>query len=165
MGNPVKTPSRILENIQDLAHDVQILANILSIHCPQYPDPHQYPLNSLRRTNHYDEQIIVIGFNSWCRCPTHNKNEDGATNSVHMTGGACDLRFYRRLGKSLILIKPEIVCRIAYKLNEFRITSFGGIGCYHNRTHLDIRKKKRVIWVKTKSGDYVYGVNFTNVVF
>lgn len=142
MGDPLKTPPRILENIFNLAHEVQILTNILSLN--------------------YSEHIIVVLFNSWCRCPSHNAAEGGVKNSVHLTGGATDARFFRRVGKSRIPINPRIVCRLAYKLTEYSITRFGGIGRYPNRTHLDIRKKPRVFWRKDNSG-YTYGVNFQEI--
>ena len=139
MGWPDTTNPRILQNIFDLAHDIQILANILSLM--------------------HDDQAIKIAFNSWCRCPVHNKNEGGAKNSMHMTGGAADARFFRMVAGARAQIKPRVVCHVAYMLTQYRITNFQGNGLYPGRSHLDIRKKNGLTWIK-RGADYNYGVKF-----
>jgi hypothetical protein len=125
----------------------------------------QILINHLQVSLEFPQAIkIYAQFNSWCRCVRHNKKEGGAKNSIHKTGGAVDLVLY--YGKPRIYIRPKVICRAALLLNEPKITAFGGIGCYHNRVHLDIREGTMVTWFKRQTKypngtRYTYNVDFT----
>lgn len=141
--NPTIDKEHINFSILQLANDIQRLADILSLI--------------------YQEAKIRIKFTSWCRCPSHNAKTPGAAkNSLHKTGGATDNKWQRLDNDRWMEIPPSTVVRIALKLTQAKITNFGGIGCYHNRVHFDIRSGDTVTWVKDGSG-YRYGVDFTEL--
>lgn len=82
----------------------------------------------------YDEIYIVI--KSGNRCPLHNFNENGSHLSKHMYYIACDFKiFITRTGKQ---VPPTLI----YKILDLEFPKKYGLGLYHNRNHLDIRKKK-----------------------
>lgn len=64
--------------------------------------------------------------NSGYRCPIHNKNVGGATNSQHLKGTAADVRSTK--------MNPGQVYNYADK-----IFSNGGVGKYNTFTHVDVR--------------------------
>ena len=66
--------------------------------------------------------------NSGYRCPTHNKNINGAKNSQHIQGRAADIRATN--------MTPNIVATYAEQVG------FDGIGKYQNFTHVDVRGYK-----------------------
>jgi uncharacterized protein YcbK (DUF882 family) len=69
-----------------------------------------------------------IYINSGYRCPTHNKVVGGSKHSYHMKGMAVDIR-------SEVVTPRELVCYAR------QIPALRGIGLYHNRIHVDIRRK------------------------
>lgn len=75
-------------------------------------------------------EIVGVPFtpNSAYRCPIHNRNVGGATNSMHPTGGAYDIPISARLTREMIHAAAKKV-------------GFNGIGDYANFVHVDNRKK------------------------
>lgn len=69
--------------------------------------------------------------NSGLRCPTHNKNEGGVSNSQHVYGTACDL------GKPDGVTPAEMA-----EIAEDVMGNTGGIGIYSWGIHIDSRKTK-----------------------
>jgi len=84
--------------------------------------------------------VITSGF----RCPAHNRKKKGASNSLHLSGRAADVRI------------PGLSIRemldLAVQVADFR---HGGIGVYpaEGIIHVDVRGKK-ARWARVK-GRYV----------
>lgn len=76
------------------------------------------------------EPLVVT---SGCRCATHNKNEGGAKNSVHMTGKAADVRFQSN-SKTLVSALHQILLE--------KYPDKYGIASANSFTHIDVRAKK-----------------------
>lgn len=74
---------------------------------------------------HFNQPIFIT---SGYRCPTHNANVGGASNSYHRKGQACD--FY------VNGVSPAEVCKYAESIG------IKGIGIYDNFTHIDTRDYK-----------------------
>ena len=72
-----------------------------------------------------------LGVNSGLRCPTHNKNVGGVSNSQHVYGTAVDL------GKPSG-VTPAEMAAVAEKV----MGNTGGIGVYSWGIHIDTRKTK-----------------------
>lgn len=72
-----------------------------------------------------------LGVNSGLRCPTHNKNEGGVSNSQHLYGTAVDL------GKPSGVTPAEMAA-----VAEAVMGNTGGIGIYSWGIHIDSRKTK-----------------------
>lgn len=93
------------------------------------PDPTMPPaalfeaLEDIR--SHFGDRIITI--NSGYRSPEWNKKVDGAYNSRHLTGDACDF--------TVRDVDPYDVYRYAHEL----IGNRGGVGRYDSFTHIDLR--------------------------
>jgi len=71
------------------------------------------------------KQTGALIINSGYRCPTHNKNVGGITNSEHLKGNAADV--------NAPSMKPDKVHSIADK-----VFSNGGVGKYRTFTHVDV---------------------------
>jgi len=69
------------------------------------------------------KQTGALIINSGYRCPTHNKNVGGITNSEHLKGNAADLNATN--------MHPRDVYNIADKM-------FNGVGKYNTFTHVDV---------------------------
>lgn len=72
----------------------------------------------------------TVSINSGYRCPTHNKNVGGATNSQHLEGNATD--FF------ISGVSPAAV----YEYCDGLIGDSGGVGKYSGFTHIDNRGYK-----------------------
>lgn len=71
----------------------------------------------------------VVTVTSGYRCPTHNRNVGGASQSRHMQGQAADL--------VVAGVSPAQVAQVAERVG------FGGVGRYSNFTHVDIGPTRR----------------------
>lgn len=76
---------------------------------------------------HFGKRVTV---NSAYRTPSHNKSQNGATNSQHLYGLAADILVS---GAS-----PKAVAQYV----ETLLPNSGGIGIYKNFTHVDVRSTK-----------------------
>ena len=76
--------------------------------------------------NHFNEPIII---NSGYRTPTWNTRVGGAKNSYHMKGMAADIRVKN--------VSPKEVAKYA---SEY-MKNHGGVICYTNFVHVDVREK------------------------
>ena len=150
---PGQVDDDTIQNIYLLAQNIQILVNHLQVFI-------DFP-NYIK---------IYVKINSWCRCPVHNENEGGSSNSIHKTGGAADIKLSWVYRGQRIYLRPQLICRAALMLNEPKITTFNGIGCYVNRVHLDVRPSDMVTWyyksynVGLNNSRDQYGVDFTEEV-
>lgn len=77
------------------------------------------------------EEPLVI--NSGCRCATHNKNEGGATSSLHMLGKAVDIRFNYKSKTPLSTLFDILISKYPDKY---------GIATEGSFVHLDVRPTK-----------------------
>ena len=75
---------------------------------------------------HFDAPVAI---NSGYRCPTHNKNVGGATQSQHLLGKAADV--------VVTGVSPAEVYAWGHTNNPN-----GGVGKYNSFTHLDVRSGK-----------------------
>lgn len=96
--------------------------------------------------NYFDKPLRI---NSGYRCPSHNSRVGGSSKSVHMNGGAADIRVEG--------VSPIEVARYAEYLGML------GIGVYNSFTHVDTRQSK-YFWydggqsnVKTFGGQDKFG--------
>lgn len=71
-----------------------------------------------------------LSINSGYRCPTHNRNVGGASNSQHLKGTAADIRSSR--------MSPNQV-----HAHANRVFKSGGVGKYRTFTHVDVRQGRR----------------------
>jgi len=71
---------------------------------------------------HYNQPVTI---NSGYRCPTHNANVGGATNSQHLLGTAAD-----------IVVKNVSPSKVYADLDPYHD---GGLGKYGTFTHIDVR--------------------------
>ena len=78
-----------------------------------------------------DCKVIITGPN---RCPTHNKANGGAPNSQHLYGKAADHKLY--------VNGDQIDPREVYDYYDKTYPRSHGVGLYHNRVHVDVRKTK-----------------------
>lgn len=76
--------------------------------------------------NHFNEPVII---NSGYRTPTWNTKVGGAKNSYHMKGMAADIR-----------VKNVSQKEIAKFASEY-MKNHGGVICYTNFVHVDVREK------------------------
>lgn len=76
--------------------------------------------------NHFNEPVII---NSGYRTPTWNTRVGGAKNSYHVKGMAADIRVKN--------VSPEKVAKFA---SEY-MKNHGGVICYTNFVHVDVREK------------------------
>ena len=76
---------------------------------------------------HFGKPVII---NSGNRCPTHNKNVGGATNSYHVRGRAADI-----VVKG---VSPDIV----HAYLDGKYPTQYGLGKYKTFTHIDRRSTK-----------------------
>ena len=74
---------------------------------------------------------VPLNVNSGIRCPQHNANVGGVSNSQHVFGTACDLG-------APAGISPEKMARVAEEV----IGNTGGIGIYDWGIHIDSRSTK-----------------------
>lgn len=74
---------------------------------------------------------VPLNVNSGIRCPQHNANVGGVSNSQHVLGTACDLG-------APAGITPEKMARVAEEV----IGNTGGIGIYDWGIHIDSRSTK-----------------------
>lgn len=101
-------------------------------HCGELPKG-KYPPKALLE---YLETIRTrfggrpVNINSGYRCPTHNRNVGGATNSYHMKGMAADFWIKG--------VSHDEVQEYAMRL----LGNGGGVGRYNNFTHIDVRENK-----------------------
>jgi uncharacterized protein YcbK (DUF882 family) len=125
-----KTPTRIREYRR--GQDVQLSKNFhlreFECKCGKCPTTlidihHVKDLQKLR-----DELGVPIRISSGCRCPSHNMNEGGVSDSQHLKGTATDI--------DVPGVKPSRVAAAAEKIG------FNGIGRYKTFTHIDSRKEK-----------------------
>lgn len=98
-------------------------------HCgeihPSDPTPPQEVLDWLEDIRaHFGGPVNV---NSGYRCPTHNANVGGATNSYHMKGMAVDFWL------------PHVSPSEVYAYADQIVGSKGGVGKYDSFTHIDNR--------------------------
>ena len=82
-----------------------------------------------------------IKITSAYRCPSHNKEIGGVSNSQHILGKASDIQVSDS--------SPEAIYQVIDTLAEYGHVLQGGLGLYNTFTHYDIRKT-RVRWDKTK---------------
>ena len=94
-------------------------------HCGQLPPNGMDPrlISTLQRIRDYTGQPVTI--NSGYRCPTHNRNVGGATNSQHLLGAAADFTV-RGMSPSEVYAKLDPLWD-------------GGLGRYNTFTHIDTR--------------------------
>ena len=95
-------------------------------HCGQLPSSGMDPelidlLENIR--SHFGDKPVTI--NSGYRCPTHNADIGGATNSQHLYGTAADI--------VVSGVKPSEVYGWLDPWHE------GGLGSYDTFTHVDVR--------------------------
>lgn len=83
-------------------------------------------LEDLRQ--HFGGQPVKI--NSGCRCPVHNRHEDGVDGSYHIPGKGSDIEVRK--------IHDDFVADYLEK----KYPNKYGIGRYVGRTHIDCRSKK-----------------------
>lgn len=76
--------------------------------------------------NHFNEPVII---NSGYRTPTWNTRVGGAKNSYHVKGMAADIRVKN--------VSPKEVAKFA---SEY-MKNHGGVICYTNFVHVDVREK------------------------
>lgn len=76
--------------------------------------------------NHFNEPVII---NSGYRTPTWNTRVGGAKNSYHVKGMAADIRVKN--------VSPKEVAKFA---SEY-MKDHGGVICYTNFVHVDVREK------------------------
>lgn len=76
--------------------------------------------------NHFNEPVII---NSGYRTPTWNTRVGGAKNSYHVKGMAADIRVKN--------VSPKEVAKYA---SEY-MKDHGGVICYTNFVHVDVREK------------------------
>ena len=76
--------------------------------------------------NHFNEPVII---NSGYRTPTWNTRVNGAKNSYHVKGMAADIRVKN--------VSPKEVAKFA---SEY-MKNHGGVICYTNFVHVDVREK------------------------
>ena len=107
-------PSEVFLQIQKLASQLQCIRDFI-----------RFPINI---TNAY-------------RCPAHNKEVGGVSNSQHVLGKASDIQVSDS--------SPEAIYQVIDTLAEYGHVLQGGLGLYNTFTHYDIRKT-RVRWDKTK---------------
>lgn len=99
-------------------------------HCNGYPA--EIDMTMVRYADEIRHRIgQPIRVNSGLRCPVHNQNEGGVSNSQHLYGTAVDLA--RPSG-----VTPAKMAQIA----EDVIGNTGGIGIYSWGIHIDSRKTK-----------------------
>jgi uncharacterized protein YcbK (DUF882 family) len=79
---------------------------------------------------HFGQPVYI---NSACRCPMHNANEGGASQSQHLKGRAADI--------SVKDVDPSVVAGYV-ELNGI----VGGIGIYNSFTHIDTRSGFPARW-------------------
>ena len=84
---------------------------------------------------------LPIKITSAYRCPSHNKEVGGVSNSQHVLGKAADIQVSDS--------SPEAIYQVIDTLAEYGHVLQGGLGLYNTFTHYDIRKT-RVRWDKTK---------------
>lgn len=90
------------------------------------PDPELvHVLEDLRR--HFNKPVTI---NSACRCESHNKRVDGASNSAHLFGIAAD-----------VVVKDVPPAAVYAHLNG-ELDDCYGIGSYTTFTHIDVRDNK-----------------------
>jgi uncharacterized protein YcbK (DUF882 family) len=82
-----------------------------------------------------------IKITSAYRCPSHNKEVGGVSNSQHILGKASDIQVSDS--------SPEAIYQVIDTLAEYGHVLQGGLGLYNTFTHYDIRKT-RARWDKTK---------------
>jgi|TARA_B110000483_G_scaffold210688_1_gene257911 uncharacterized protein YcbK (DUF882 family) len=82
-----------------------------------------------------------IKITSAYRCPSHNKEVGGVSNSQHVLGKASDIQVSDS--------SPEAIYQVIDTLAEYGHVLQGGLGLYNTFTHYDIRKT-RARWDKTK---------------
>ncbi len=82
-----------------------------------------------------------IKITSAYRCPSHNKEIGGVSNSQHILGKASDIQVSDS--------SPEAIYQVIDTLAEYGHVLQGGLGLYNTFTHYDIRKT-RARWDKTK---------------
>ena len=95
-----------------------------------------FPVEPDETTVRYADAIrerlgVPLNVNSGIRCPQHNANVGGVTNSQHVLGTACDLG-------APAGITPEKMASVAEEV----IGNTGGIGIYSWGIHIDSRKTK-----------------------
>jgi uncharacterized protein YcbK (DUF882 family) len=98
-------------------------------HCGKLPENGiaQELIDLLERVReHFGTPVVV---NSGYRCPTHNRNVKGASNSQHLLGTAADIRVVDH-PPSAVQAYLKSICVGKY-----------GIGSYKTFTHVDVRKK------------------------
>jgi uncharacterized protein YcbK (DUF882 family) len=105
-------PEEVKTNLQELAENLEVLRA------------------------HIGQPIIIT---SGYRSPAHNEREGGASNSMHLTGKAADIKV---AGMSARVLHSQIEMLIKYgKMKE------GGLGLYATWVHYDIRGS-RARWNK-----------------
>lgn len=72
---------------------------------------------------------VVARFNSWCRCPKHNKDEGGVDKSYHTLAWACDWYI------------EGVTPRALWEYLTKKYPDKYGIGLYVGRVHTDIGYK------------------------
>ena len=99
-------------------------------YCNGYPA--EISMDMVRNADEIRHRIgKPLSVNSGLRCPTHNKNEGGVSNSQHLYGTAVDLGCPGG-------ITPVEMAAIA----EDVMGNTGGIGIYSWGIHIDVRKTK-----------------------
>lgn len=95
----------------------------------------QVLLNILDRIRSCNGKPVVL--NSMCRCPDHNKKEEGKPTSAHLTGTAADIRCSTSRQRYELL-------EIIIPMREIR-----RVGIAKSFIHIDVDKTKtqNVIWM------------------
>ncbi len=79
---------------------------------------------------------VPLWFTSAYRCPVHNKNEKGATNSQHLYGKAVDI--------------PVYITGLTYSqlFDVVKYLGFTGIGVNEQKgfIHVDVREGKQIVF-------------------
>jgi len=109
----------------------------------EMPDDVFLQIQKLANQLQYIRDFIELSINitNAYRCPSHNKEVGGVSNSQHILGKAADLQVNDS--------NPEAIYKVIDMLAEYGHVLQGGLGLYDTFVHYDIRKT-RTRWDKTK---------------